>query len=121
MDLKRNYSSNIQPPTQIKANHLVNPIAAITNASTPVRTRVIKPSSQLNSTPVNVHKIGVPAKTPTILNKQNDSGNCKLSLKKPKVTEQNINLSPIMALNRKMSEGPQLQYRSFTPTGFKRQ
>jgi hypothetical protein len=69
MDFKRNFSSNIQPPTQIKSNHIVNPIAGISNASTPVRTRIIKPGSQLNSTPVNVHKIGVPAKTPTILNK----------------------------------------------------
>ena len=69
MDLKRNYQTNIQPPTQIKSNHLVNPNVAITNASTPVRTRIIKPGSQLNSTPVNVHKIGIPAKTPTILNK----------------------------------------------------
>ena len=69
MEFKRNYSSNIQPPTQIKANNLMNPISGITNASTPVRTRIIKPGSQLNSTPVNVHKIGMPAKSPTILNK----------------------------------------------------
>lgn len=69
MDLKRNYSSNIQPPTQIKANHLVNPLVGIEKASTPVRTRIIKPGAQLNSTPVNVHKIGAPAKSPTILNK----------------------------------------------------
>jgi hypothetical protein len=69
MDFKRNYISSIQPPTQIKSNHIVNPLVTITNASTPVRTRIIKPGSQLNSTPVNVHKIGIPAKTPTILNK----------------------------------------------------
>lgn len=69
MELKRNYSSNIQPPAQIKSTHLMNPIAGISNASTPVRTRIIKPGSQLNSTPVNVHKIGMPARSPTALNK----------------------------------------------------
>jgi len=69
MDFKRNYCSNIQPPTQIKATHLVNPLAALPNASTPVRTRVVKPGSQLNSTPVNVHKIGIPIKSPTATNK----------------------------------------------------
>jgi hypothetical protein len=69
MDLKRNYSSNIQAPNQIKGSHLINPIVDICKASTPVRTRIIKPGSQLNSTPVNVHKIGVPARSPAILNK----------------------------------------------------
>lgn len=69
MDFKRNYSSNIQPPTQIKATHLVNPLTTLPNASTPVRTRVVKPGSQLNSTPVNVHKIGIPIKSPTATNK----------------------------------------------------
>lgn len=69
MDLKRNYSSNIQPPSQIKSTHIVNPLNAIPNASTPVRTRVIKPGSQLNSTPVNVHKIGGALKSPTAGNK----------------------------------------------------
>jgi hypothetical protein len=69
MDLKRNYSSNIQPPSQIKASHIVNPLTTIPNASTPVRTRVVKPGSQLNSTPVNVHKIGGALKSPNNINK----------------------------------------------------
>lgn len=69
MDLKRNYHSKIQPPTQIKGNHIINPLVHIANASTPVRTRIIKPGSQLNSTPVNVHKIGIPAKSPALSNK----------------------------------------------------
>lgn len=37
------------------------------------------------------------------------------------MAEKNINLSPIMALNRKMSEASKYEQRSFTPTGFKRQ
>ena len=69
MDLKRNYCSNIQPPTQIKANPLLNPLITISNASTPVRTRIVKPGSQLNSTPVNVHKIGAPIRSPVLSNK----------------------------------------------------
>ena len=69
MDLKRKGGSNIQPPTQIKATHLINPLLNIANASTPVRTRVVKPSSQMNSTPVNSHKIGNPVKSPTPSNK----------------------------------------------------
>lgn len=69
MDFKRNYTSNIQPPTQIKANPLITPLINISNASTPVRTRIVKPGSQLNSTPVNVHKIGIPAKSPALSNK----------------------------------------------------
>lgn len=43
-----------------------------------------------------------------------------MGIKRPKITEKNINLSPIMALNRKMSEGPRLEKRSFTPTGIKK-
>lgn len=85
MDFKRNYSSNTQQPTHIKTNHIVNPLVAIANASTPVRTRVVKPSGQLNSTPVNVHKIGIPAKSP-VINKENDSGHNRLALKKPQIT-----------------------------------
>ena len=69
MDLKRNFPSKIQPSAQIKTTQLINPLLNIANASTPVRTRVVKPSSQLNSTPVNSHKIGVPSKSPTISNK----------------------------------------------------
>lgn len=69
MELKRNFNSNIQPPTQIKGSHIINPLIQISNASTPVRTRIIKPGSQLNSTPVNVHKIGMPAKSPALSNK----------------------------------------------------
>lgn len=45
MDLKRNYSSNIQPPTQIKGANIVNPLITITSASTPIRKRIVKPSS----------------------------------------------------------------------------
>ena len=44
-----------------------------------------------------------------------------MGAKKPKITEKNINLSPIMALNRKMSEGPRLEKRSFTPTGIRKE
>lgn len=120
MDLKRNIPSKIQPPSQFKTTQAVNPLLNIANASTPVRTRVVKPSSQLNSTPVNTNKIGVPSKSPTISNKENDEGNTKAA-KKPKMFEKNINLSPIMALNRKMSEAPVYEQRSFTPTGFRRQ
>ena len=69
MDLKRNNPAKIQPPTHIKATNLMSPLLNIANASTPMRTRIVKPSSQLNSTPVNTHKIGVPAKSPTISNK----------------------------------------------------
>jgi hypothetical protein len=69
MDLKRNYSSNIQPPTQIKVNPLLNPLINISNASTPVRTRIIKPGNQLNCGLPTTHKIGIPIKSPTINNK----------------------------------------------------
>ena len=69
MDFKRNFPSKIQPPTQMKSAQLVNPLLNIANASTPVRTRIVKPSSQLNSTPVNPNKIGMPAKSPAISNK----------------------------------------------------
>jgi hypothetical protein len=69
MDLKKNYSSNIQPPTQIKVNPLLNPLINISNASTPVRTRIIKPGTQLNCGIINTHKIGIPSRSPTITNK----------------------------------------------------
>ena len=69
MDLKRNFASKNQAPTQMKGSQLVNPLLNIANASTPVRTRIVKPSSQMNSTPVNPHKIGVPSKSPTVSNK----------------------------------------------------
>ena len=105
MELNRKFSSNIQLPSQMRAAQLTNPLASISKASTPVRTRVIKPSSQMNSTPVNPHKFGVPVRSPVASNKENDEGNTKIA-KKPKMFEKNINLSPIMALNRKMSEGP---------------
>lgn len=79
MDFKSNFISNIQPPTQIK----INPIINIANASTPVRMRIVKPGTQLNSTPVNVHKIGVPSKSPAQSNKENDEGNYKITFKRP--------------------------------------
>lgn len=58
MDLKKNYSTKIQPPTQIKANINGVPLANLASASTPIRKRVLKTSSQMNSTPINIHKIG---------------------------------------------------------------
>lgn len=69
MDLKKNHSSNIQNPSQIKNGILGNPLISIANASTPVRKRLIKPGSQMNSTPVNIHKIGSQIKSPTLSNK----------------------------------------------------
>ena len=89
MDLKRNYSSNNQPSPNIKSSHLINPLLNIANASTPVRTRVVKASSQMNSTPINSHKISVPAKSPLASNKENEEGNTKAA-KKPKLSEKNI-------------------------------
>ena len=69
MDLKNKYSANSQAPTHIKSTHLINPLSTIPSASTPVRTRVLKPSSQLNSTPVNANKLGIPVKSPSANNK----------------------------------------------------
>ena len=119
MDLKRIHQAKIQPPTQIKGSHFVNPLLNIANASTPVRTRVVKPSSQLNSTPANYNKIRAPSTSPALSNKGHDENYSKAA-KKPRLGDKNINLSPIMALNRKMSEGPKLD-RPLTPNGFRRQ
>lgn len=68
MEFKRNYSSNIQQ-SQVKTSPLIQPLLNIAKASTPVRTRIVKPGSQLNSTPVNVHKLGNTTKSPSISNK----------------------------------------------------
>ena len=73
MEFKRNYSSNIHQP-ETKQNLLIQPLLNIAKASTPVRTRIVKPSSQINSTPLNPHKIiSIKSNTPT--NKENDHSN----------------------------------------------
>ena len=74
MEFKRNYSSNFQP-NQGKSSPLIQPILNIAKASTPVRTRIVKAGTQMNSTPVNIHKIGNLTKSPTLSNKENDSHN----------------------------------------------
>ena len=77
MQFKRNYSSNIQQ-SQVKTSPLLQPLLNIAKASTPVRTRIVKPGSQMNSTPVNVHKIGNPARSPGITNKENDQNSSQI-------------------------------------------
>lgn len=74
MEFKRNYSSNIHQP-ESKQNLLIQPLLNIAKASTPVRTRIVKPNSQMNSTPVNVHKIVNIKKSTTPTNKENDHTN----------------------------------------------
>ena len=86
MEFKRNFSSNIQS-NQGKSSPLIQPILNIAKASTPVRTRVVKGGSQMNSTPVNIHKIGNLTKSPTISNKENDNHNHpQIEIKKPRIT-----------------------------------
>ena len=86
MEFKRNFSSNMQS-NQGKSSPLIQPILNIAKASTPVRTRVVKGGSQMNSTPVNIHKIGNLTKSPTISNKENDNQNhIQFEIKKPKIT-----------------------------------
>lgn len=77
MEFKRNYSSNIQQ-SQVKTSPLIQPLLNIAKASTPVRTRIVKPGSQMNSTPINVHKIGHPNKSPALTNKENDQNSSQI-------------------------------------------
>jgi hypothetical protein len=118
MDLKRNYQSVIQPPTQIKINALLNPLLNITNASTPVRTRVIKPGTQLAST-LPCHPKPLSTSRSPLPNKENDELNHNLVFSKAEPLKNNINLSPILALNKRLQEGPKLELRSLTPPDFK--
>jgi hypothetical protein len=112
MELKRNPMGQF-PPTGSKQSTLIQPFINISKASTPVRMRVIPPGSQLNSTPVSINKIvGQMHKSPN--NKENFQNN----LPKNDVFAKNdfsskmhgarndqenrVNLSPILALNRKL-------------------
>lgn len=56
MEIKRNPMSQI-PQNNPKQSHLMQPFINISKASTPVRTRVIAPGSQMNSTPISINKI----------------------------------------------------------------
>jgi hypothetical protein len=71
MEIKRN------PMTQVysqKQNNLMQPLLNISKASTPVRTRVLNPHAQPNSTPINFNKIaGNVHKSPN--NKENYHSN----------------------------------------------
>ena len=120
MDLKNKYSSNSQGPTHIKSTHLINPLLTIANASTPVRTRIIKPSSQLNSTPVNPNKLGIPVKPPATNNKENEDSNLRNS-RRSFFGDKNSNQSPVMAFNRNQSDILKPESRSLTPKNFRRQ
>ena len=73
MEFKRNIPPHIQPPNN-KTSPLIQPLLNIAKASTPVRTRIVKPGSQMNSTPINIHKIGNPPKSP-LSNKENSETN----------------------------------------------
>ncbi len=77
MEFKRNYTSHIQQ-SQVKTSPLIQPLLNIAKASTPVRTRIVKPGSQMNSTPINLHKIGNPVKSPGLNNKENDQNSSQI-------------------------------------------
>lgn len=83
--------------------------------------RVVKPQSQLNSTPVNVHKITIGSRSPVMNNKENDEGNRCFAPQNKLEINPSGNLSPIMALHRKNAQVTSPSQRSFTPLGFKRQ
>ena len=58
MEVKRNpISSGSLNGGNLKSTNLMQPFISISKASTPIRTRVIGGSSQLNSTPINLNKI----------------------------------------------------------------
>lgn len=56
MEVKRNQMSHINLNNN-KQTNLIQPLLTISKASTPVRTRIIGGNSQMNSTPINIHKI----------------------------------------------------------------
>lgn len=56
MELKRNPLGQLTP-NQHKQSQIMQPFINISKASTPVRTRVVPPGSQMNSTPINLNKI----------------------------------------------------------------
>ena len=111
MDIKRNVA---QQQSQAKTN-LMTPLLNIAKASTPLRTRVLQ-NTHPNSTPITVNKIvGTIHKSPN--NKENYQYNphqyegyfLLLARNRKQYTENNnrINLSPVLSLNRKLTQGPQ--------------
>jgi hypothetical protein len=106
---------------QGKQNSLIQPLLSIAKASTPVRTRIVKAGSQMNSTPINGQKLPQALKSPSMSNKENTGNNTYAEGKKPNISLQPNHLSPVLGMNRKLMEASNHEIRSYTPTGFKRQ
>lgn len=126
MELKRNLAG-LGPSPHQKQTSMMQPFINISKASTPVRTRLVPPHAQPSPSPITNNKLVANIqKSPN--NKENHHANhhrpegegTLFRSGKQFDAENRINLSPILSLNRKLTEGPRFQpKKSLTPEGHK--